>query len=62
MFVPEDIVQHRNGDTYQIVSRCLIEATGVDCYAYHGKNGLVWIMPVTEVENGRFTLLLKEPE
>jgi hypothetical protein len=58
MFAPTDIIQHvKSGDTYTIVGRCTVEKTGVECYAYRGADGRMWIRPEMEMDDGRFILL-----
>lgn len=55
LFAPGDVVRHRNCSEYRIVGRCTIEATMDDCYAYRDTEGHMWVRPVGEMEDGRFT-------
>lgn len=58
LFARDDIVRHkRSGHTYQVLGRCVIEATLADCYMYRGTDGQTWIRPVSEMEDGRFELM-----
>lgn len=55
LFAPGDLVRHvRSGNTYRVDGRCTIEATLADCYLYRGHDGVAWVRPVGEMEDGRF--------
>ncbi len=56
-FAPGDAVfVHRTGGSYQIIAWCVLEKTSEDCYAYRAKNGVLYVRPAYEMEDGRFTL------
>ena len=64
LFSPHDIVRHNNFSHYRIVTHCLREHDNAECYAYrHVDGGAVWVRPADEMEDGRFTLVVKaEPK
>lgn len=57
-FKPLDVVTHHKGGRYVILMLCKIEATGEPAYAYKGEDGQVWIRPVDEMDDGRFTKVI----
>lgn len=57
LFAPGDMVRHRKGGEYAIIGRCTFEPTMTDCYAYRGEGGRMWVRPVEQMEDGRFTLI-----
>lgn len=57
-FKPQDVVEHYKGGRYTILMLCKIEATGEPAYAYKGEDGQVWIRPVVEMDDGRFTKVI----
>lgn len=58
VFKPFDVVEHRKGGRYVILMVCKIEATGEPAYAYKGEDGQVWVRPIAEMDDGRFTKVI----
>lgn len=60
-FGTDDIVRHAKGGKYLIIMHALIEATGQNSYVYRDEDGCVWVRPVAEMEDGRFTRIGSYP-
>jgi hypothetical protein len=58
-FPRNSTVKHKNGTKYRIVDYCKLESNLLDCYAYRGDEGQIWIRSVEEMEDGRFELIPK---
>ncbi|MCP1674320.1 hypothetical protein J2T57_001422 [Natronocella acetinitrilica] len=52
-FTPTHI--HRKGGKYRVLHRGLLEATLDPVVVYQAADGLVWVRPAAEFDDGRFT-------
>ncbi len=59
-FSAGDHLRHRKGGLYVVEitpDQCRIEAGAVPAYVYRAADGLRWVRPQTEMEDGRFQRL-----
>ena len=47
--------RHRKGGLYRVLGRGILEADRSDVVIYDDVEGTVWVRPVVEFEDGRFT-------
>lgn len=64
-FGPGDVVLHQKGGEYTIRGTPLefiIEASGEPAYAYEASDGRIWVRSQRQMEDGRFTLKMRNHE
>ena len=47
--------RHRKGGLYRVLGQAVLEADRTDVVVYDDAEGTVWVRPVAEFEDGRFT-------
>lgn len=49
--------RHKKGGLYRVLGKAVLEADRSDVVIYDDADGAVWVRPVAEFEDGRFTPL-----
>ena len=47
--------RHRKGGLYRVLGRAILESDRSDVIVYDDAEGTVWVRPVEEFEDGRFS-------